>query len=259
MSKSNLFPTRMSWSVGLAACVLVGSVTGCSLNPFRSSLAQRDKPTPSESKPQLLRQVDDRARAEACFAAGSELVRKGHEAPAIEQFERARQYSPQFPEVAHRLAVLYDRQGQYSKAEREYALALREAPRDARVLSDYGYYRYERGDLPGAEASLRKAIKADSGYQTAWVNLGLVLAEQGRYDEAQAAFQNPLGEAAARYNVGMVLARQGDEAAARREFEAALRLDPGLTQPVTALARLDDAPAGAAVLPATWSETPGRP
>jgi len=41
-----------------------------------------------------------------------------------------------------------------------------------------------RGDLPAAEAVFRAATEADTACVEAWYNLGWVLDEQGRYNEA---------------------------------------------------------------------------
>ena len=51
---------------------------------------------------------------------------------------------------------------------------------------------YARGDLAGSESSLRGILVADSLNPDAWHNLGVVLLEQGRYDESVSAIERAL-------------------------------------------------------------------
>ena len=57
------------------------------------------------------------------------------------------------------------------------------------------------------------------------------LAEQKQHDEAFAAFERAAGTAAAHNNLGIILARQGRLDDARRELAEARRLDPTLRPP----------------------------
>ena len=90
--------------------------------------------------------------------------------------------------VSRRLAVLYDKQGDHSRAAVEYRTALQQAPHDADLLCDFGYFHYERGDHAEAEREFRAALKENPQHQKAWVNLGLTLGRQGREAESIEAF-----------------------------------------------------------------------
>jgi predicted O-linked N-acetylglucosamine transferase (SPINDLY family) len=62
-------------------------------------------------------------------------------------------------------------------------------PEDAESLKTLGNARKAAGDLEGAAASYRRALELRPGYTTALYNLGLVLLDLGRPDEAEQAFR----------------------------------------------------------------------
>ena len=101
-------------------------------------------------------------------------------------------YDPGLTQVCRRLAVLYDRQCDYARALPEYEQALKLSPKDADLLNDLGYCHYGRGDWAEAEKCLRRAVALRPDHRRAWVNLGLVLGRQGRWDEAIIEFRRSL-------------------------------------------------------------------
>jgi Tfp pilus assembly protein PilF len=181
--------------------------------------------------------------AQLCLAAGEALEQKGYQAEARQQFESARQHDPQLRGVARHLAVLYDLQGEQARAEAEYTRALQEQPNDATLLNDMGYFRYRHDRLQPAENWLRKAVAVDPGCRCAWINLGQVLARQGRPEDSYAAFAHALRPAEAYSNLGVLLAKQGRTDEARTALQQALKLDPSLEQPRVFLSALPSAPA----------------
>jgi Flp pilus assembly protein TadD len=168
-----------------------------------------------------------------------ELAQHGHRREAILLYERAQSLDPKV-QVSRYLAVLYD-QDNSPEALTEYNLALAANPKDADLLNDFGFYYYKRGDLTNAEQQLRAAIGQSPRHERAWVNLGMVLGEQGRYRESFEAFAKVVSPAAAHSNLGMILAKNGRQAEAQKEFRQALSLEPGLEQPRAVLAYLEDA------------------
>lgn len=193
---------------------------------------------PDSAAIEPLSQVSERGKAEACRRTAEELASHGREVQAIEQLERARRYDPKIRGVAHHLAVLLDRQGRMDAADREYRLAFDESPRDADLLSDFGFFQYELGNLDEAAELLRKALKQDGKHTQSLVNLGTVLGEQRKYDESWEAFSKGVGPAAAHHNLGVIKARHGDIEGARNHLSDAIRRDPGLVQAVAVLEEL---------------------
>jgi len=147
---------------------------------------------------------------------------------AIAQLERARELDPGIKGVAHLLAVLYDRQGRIDAAEREYLQALKETKNSPDVLNDYGYYLYCREELTRAEEVLRDCLQQDRTHKTAMLNLGMVLAKQGKNEESFAAFEKVVGPAAAHHNLGMLELRAGSRQEGLRHLQQAANRDPSL-------------------------------
>ncbi|HEV7998612.1 MAG TPA: tetratricopeptide repeat protein [Planctomycetaceae bacterium] len=178
--------------------------------------------------------------AEACLATAKELQAHGHAQEAIILYERARQLNPQEQQVSRFLALLYDQQGNDTRAVAEYRKALEIAPHDADLLNDYGYYFYRRRDWRQAEEQFRRAIAQSPELERAWVNLGLALGEQERFQASFEAFSKVLGPAAAHSNVGVILAAHERKSDAEGAFKQALAIQNDLPQPRAFLAHFEE-------------------
>jgi Tfp pilus assembly protein PilF len=201
----------------------------------QANLTADEADTPPSSHGEL----PPKQAARACMAAAEEMQNTGRAAEAILLYEKARSHDPSLKSVAHHLAVLYDAQGDSTKSLVEYQKALECEPKNANLLSDWGYYHYERKNYAEAETALRKALAIDANHSKAQTNLGLVLAAQGRFDESFAAFSKVVGPAAAHSNLGVLLAKQGRCEEAKQAFHQALALDATLQQPKVFLEYLE--------------------
>jgi Tfp pilus assembly protein PilF len=182
----------------------------------------------------------EQARVQASFA--EELDKGGDEPHAIAMYEKARGTDPDGQQqVCRRLAVLYDRQGDFQAALAEYHKALELAPRDADLLNDLGYGYYTRGRWAEAEKTLRQALALKPKHQRALMNLGLCLGEQGRYSEALELFGQVVTPAQAQCNLAFVLTTQHKWTQAHQAYEKALALDPDIPLARAALAKLEKA------------------
>jgi Tfp pilus assembly protein PilF len=211
------------------------AASGCSSvplgSPGRALGLLHDPPQTDLSKPEQLARV--------CIVTAEGLEKEGHVREAILLYEKARATDPQAIDYARRLAVLYDLQQQPREALAEYRKALDAAPRDPDLLNDFAYFQYRQGQLSVAEDLLRQAIQLNAQHESAWTNLGIVLAQQRRYGESFQAFSQAVGAAAAHANLGAVLLKQGENEKARHELNQAVTLDPTLRQPQALLAYLD--------------------
>lgn len=195
----------------------------------------------------------------ACLTAARNLDKAGNEVPAIAQYERVLHLAPDNVEVMHRLAVLYDRQSEFAKADALYLKLTQARPRDANLFNDWGYSYYLRNKWTEAEMQLRRALEIDLGNQRARANLGLVLGQLNRHDDALQLFRDAgLSEAEARCNLAFVYWSQGRLEDARREALVARQTDPGSTRPANLLAQLDK-PARPAGEQTTSGPSRGRP
>lgn len=233
--------SRSGWTAALLALAMLAGSAGCSL--WRSPPAPRPpspEPTAATVKAKKSSKEASQQLDLAIHLETAELARqRGMDDEAIEQYLAARRIDPQVGEVAHPLAVLYDRAGKADAAEREYRRALEEQPHDADVLCDYGYFLYSRGRIEPAEEMLRGALEQRPGHQQAAINLALVLGSRGQYDESFRLFHSAIGPAAAHHNVGMLKLRSGDRAGAIQDLRTAAKNDPSLGQTREVLAQLE--------------------
>ncbi|OWK44967.1 tetratricopeptide repeat protein [Fimbriiglobus ruber] len=168
------------------------------------------------------------------------LEAAGKDADAIAYYEKARRADPAVADRAgRRLAILYDKTDDQSRALAEFQELLRKHPKDTDLLSDVGYSYYNRGQWATAEEYLKRAVEADKTNKRAWGNLGMTLAMQGRYDESVGAFAKSTTPAGVHANLAFVLTTQKKFEAAAREYREALNLDPTLKIAQAGLARLE--------------------
>jgi Tfp pilus assembly protein PilF len=248
------------WHVLMGLAVLAAG--GCRmLTPSRDShIAPTAELVPiadGEAEPAPAPELPPKEGARACIACAEEMEKNGSELQAIVFYERARQHDPKC-RISRHLAVLYDRQGDFQKAQEEYRKALKQTPRDADLLNDMGYGYYSRGRWAEAEKYLRQALAAQPDHAHAVINLGLCVGEQGRYGEALELFNKVGTPAQARCNLAFVLMTQHKWEEARRLYQDALRLDPDIPLARAALVKLEKAGQPQSAPPVQTVQAPPR-
>jgi Flp pilus assembly protein TadD len=93
-----------------------------------------------------------------------------------------------------------------------------------------GLRLYQQGDIKGAELALQKAINLEPENAALHSNLGVVLADQDRFEESvheyrEAVRISPLNPVF-HNNLGNTLSRTGDLKGASKEYREAIRLNP---------------------------------
>jgi tetratricopeptide (TPR) repeat protein len=103
-------------------------------------------------------------------------------------------------------------------------------PASARGFNDLGVLLTQTGRVEEAVAQFEKAAALKPDFAAARANLGGALAKLGRLDEAlvqlRKALESDAGYAPAHYQLGLVLGRRGDAQGAIGEWRSTLRLDP---------------------------------
>ena len=207
-----MFSLPTIWLRLLACTAVSATLVGCSLPRIRPAKPgdhnSIEVVSTEEGRGRFSRRTPSIHEAtETCLAAAREFEAHNELPAAIEQYERARSFDSQLKGVAKRLAVLYEREGNRDKAVVEYAAAFREEPRDADLWNDFSHFQFAGGDYVTAEAAARTALRINSEHKLAWVNLGLSLAEQRKYDEARESLARAVGPDAAGQNLKIILAR----------------------------------------------------
>jgi Tfp pilus assembly protein PilF len=226
--------------LALATIVLSG-VSGCTTD-WLARFAPASAPPAGDTAtaPLQLAELSPRQQAHACLVTAQSLAASGYDAEAIALYERASTLDPDLAlQLAHPLAVLYDRRGDNTRALHAYRQALSARPHCPEVLNDLGVYYLRLGQLPEAEQHLRLALQRAADSPRIRVNLGICLARQRRYQEAYEQFASALDPAAAHSNIGVIAARNGDVGLARAALRQALQHDPTLRQPQIVLNQLD--------------------
>jgi tetratricopeptide (TPR) repeat protein len=208
--------------LGLAVICLA---SGCH-NPRRPT--STPPPSPIAKLPD--RKISREEDANVQLAFGRVAEQQGNLDSALAAYMGASKNAPHRAEILQRIAVTHDRMGHFAEASTYYAKALAASPANPEILCDKGYSLYLQKRLGEAEICFRQAIKIKPDLARAQMNLGLVLARQGKTDAALTAFQKAgCGKAIAHQNVAFVLTTEQRLPEARQQYEMALSVDPSST------------------------------
>ncbi|MFO0819764.1 MAG: tetratricopeptide repeat protein [Pirellulales bacterium] len=166
--------------------------------------------------------------------------RQGKYDEAINVYKQVLDNDPKNMTAYHRLGAIAVKEGRLAEGRESFEKAASLGRPSAELLNDMGYLAYLQQDLPAAEAKMREALRTDSRYKNAHNNLGLVLAEMGKFDEALAEFKQVGSEAEAFSNLAYVQTKMGQLADAERNYHKALSLDNKLRPAAEALLQLAD-------------------
>ncbi|HEX9191485.1 MAG TPA: tetratricopeptide repeat protein, partial [Candidatus Deferrimicrobiaceae bacterium] len=134
--------------------------------------------------------------------------------------------------VAHNVIgeTLLHEGGDVPGAEAHFRAALRSFPDYADANFNLGLLLLRKGDFDGAEEHLERTVRAEPGRSVAHYNLGTIRARRGDLPRAAADFREALSHrpelAEAHYNLGLVLEKQGEREGALHHYREAARLQP---------------------------------
>lgn len=151
---------------------------------------------------------------------------------AIARARRAVAIAPDSLETRRLLARTLQEAGRFVEAEREWRTLHEKLPGEPGILLDLGGCRERAGDIDGAVAAGREALKLAPDWAPALNYLGYVLADHNReLAEARRLIERALGldpgNGAFVDSYGWVLYRQGEHAEARVQLERAVELTNG--------------------------------
>lgn len=205
------------------AMLILACLPGCASLPGRTPIMS-------------VRKSDARERT---LSMARLMERHGKYDEAVKIYQEVLKSDPRNSAATHRLGIMAARRGEH-KAALEFFETARKAGESAELLNDIGYTHYLTHDLQAAEATLRSALQENSQFDAARNNLALVLAEQGRNDEALAEFRKTGTEAAALANLAFIQTKLGNLGEAEKNYHRVLELDPKHRPAAEALVQFQD-------------------
>jgi Tfp pilus assembly protein PilF len=99
---------------------------------------------------------------------------------ALDALHRAVEIRPDYHEAYYSLGEIFERTGNLDSAAINYRKAVELNPMNAYYPLNYGNVMGTKGDLQTAEKYFRLAIKIDSTYRDAWLNLGITYLQKSK-------------------------------------------------------------------------------
>jgi eukaryotic-like serine/threonine-protein kinase len=165
----------------------------------------------------------DERNAELYYAFAMLYDAQGRSDDVIPNFQTAMDLAPEDWRFPDNLSDFYLRRGNFDKALELSTLAAKLTPDNPRAFNNLGRVYRRMGGLDEARANFEKAIAIEPSYNR-YLNLGLVLDDTGKPEEAVAAYRRALDLNPVSYvawgNLGFVLWElPGKEAEAKAAFD----------------------------------------
>ncbi|HSG71346.1 MAG TPA: tetratricopeptide repeat protein, partial [Planctomycetaceae bacterium] len=126
----------------------------------------------------------------------SDLMLRAEDALALKDqktaakiYQEVVRLQPTHKVALHRLAILFDMNGNFAQADHYFRRALEFAPDDPTLLNDLGYAYLRQQRLDESRDYLQASMNIDPDNQTTLRNIGILLALQGNPHAAQEFFQ----------------------------------------------------------------------
>jgi tetratricopeptide (TPR) repeat protein len=167
----------------------------------------------------------------ALFDEAIALKNAGNFDQAIEKLNEALEKDPKQPNILAHLADAYFQKGDLDAAIANYKKALELNPADGTIHTNLGNVYVKKDMMAEAKAEFDQAVKTDPLHADInYYNMGVVMVNAGKYDEALAAFQKSVAAnpnyAPSHYQAAMCLVNKAQYAEAVAEMETYLKLAP---------------------------------
>ncbi len=228
----------------LVVVVGIGFLTGCE-NP--GTINQGNQQVQRQGQAAKLPGLDSlevpesknrQIRPETYIAAGRLHESLGRPDEAIQQYRQALQEDSRNVEALNRLGLALNRKGAFRDAEEAFSRAVILAPSRAHLWNNRAFSYILQHRWIEAEADLEKALLICPDFCRARVNLAMVLAQQGYFEEAFGRFCQALPHADAYYNMGLMYQSKDKSVEAAWAFRKALELNPRLSAAAKRLAEV---------------------
>ena len=144
---------------------------------------------------------------------------------SLAAYAQAAKLTPNDPEPHLSAGLLLEKQSKLDEAAEEYQAAAALDPKSTEPIAGLANIYLKQKNLAGAETQLRKVLAADPNNGNARAQLGRVLAEQGKTEEAGSLLgtdKSGNSDPQAALVLGSVLVKAGNTAAAEQQFRLAV-------------------------------------
>lgn len=211
---------------------------------FTQAIAKSSAPQDAEKSGRLLTPIPEWALR---FDLGSAYAEMKDYERAGQEMEKAKIRKPDDNDLRRELGRVYVLKKEYRKAITELDEAVRLNPKDSSAYALTAQAQAESGNTSQAVSAAKQAIRySDNKDFEAMMhrNVGLIYAKDGNtikaLEELKLSVSLNWKDAEAHYNLGVTYAHQNDWANAKRSFQTALSINPGMQPAKDALASLKD-------------------
>lgn len=223
------------WSVAVAGTLAMAVVasSGCAADRERRERASAEAAEQryrilngSTSDSEQGQAAEPDLNADTHYAAGQLAESTGNHAAAILQYEKALALKNDHLPALYRMGVVLTRSGKHDRALETWKRYVKASGETAAAYSNLGFCHEMAGNKVEAERAYRKGIERDGRSQPCRVNYGLMLARQGRTDEARQQLCTVLKPDEVAYNLAAVYEQAGDLLQAKSELQRAVQANP---------------------------------
>ncbi|MGV6814024.1 MAG: tetratricopeptide repeat protein [Phycisphaerales bacterium] len=174
------------------------------------------------------KRFNQQSKEEASYARAIELRTSGDLVSALRELERAIAYNPQFTLAFLEAGDIYSEMAEYDLAERQYALAVRNEPRNFMAQYRHAQVLHRLGQLQDANRAYLRALSIRPGDFDANLGISIVLLEMGKIEQAmpyaQRAVRSDPPSGRARMHLGNIYAAVDRHEEAVVEYQQAAEL-----------------------------------
>ena len=165
--------------LGKVALVILslGSLSACVTQNF------------AEEKPVVERDYSDTQIARTRISLALGYLQMGNMTQAKYNLEKAKQFSPDLPDVYTAFAHYYETVGEFEQTEEAYLQALSLADDNADTLNNFGVFLCRQGRVDEAETHFMRAIEVPTyvNVSATYENIALCHLKEGNFDKAEKA------------------------------------------------------------------------
>jgi Flp pilus assembly protein TadD len=181
--------------------------------------------TAPESDPLSLSNKPEKVNAEVYVANGILWEKQGDLTKAMENYTKALENEPDNAEALSSIARLHYRQGKYQKANEYFGRALKHGPNDAELHNDIALTLSKLNDSTGSIASFEKALKLAPNTSRYANNLATVHYESGDPASAYRVLVTNNKPAVAHFNMAYLHFKSGQMAEAKKHLNGAVQFE----------------------------------